>query len=140
MSLACWVRLMKAPRSKYGAKPTIVDNISFHSAKEARRYRELTLWQKSGGIRCLRLQPRYTLCALSVRHADCRNVNAGTVDNRRQPVAHYVADFEYEECDHANGHRGWRVIVEDVKGVRTALYQLKKKLFETQYGIQIRET
>jgi hypothetical protein len=34
----------------------------------------------------------------------------------------------------------WRDVVEDVKGLPTPVYKLKKKLVEAQYGIQIRET
>lgn len=128
------------PRTKYGAVRTTVDGITFHSAKEARRYRELKLRERALEIMDLRVQPRYTLCALVLEGADCRNVNMGTIANRRHPVGDYVADFEYRECDHANGHSGWRMVVEDVKGVKTALYQLKKRLFEAQYGVKIRET
>lgn len=120
---------------KYNARRTTVDGITFHSAKEASRYCELKLLAKAGRVRALRLQPRYYLCALSVKRADCRDVNAGEIEKRRVPVASYVADFEYEEA-----HRdGWRLVVEDVKGVITSTYKLKKRWFEHQYGITIRE-
>lgn len=45
----------------------------------------------------------------------------------------YVADFTYYD-DKGN------YIVEDVKGVRTALYKLKKRLVAERYGIKITET
>jgi Protein of unknown function (DUF1064) len=114
------------------------ENISgtwFGSLKEARRYIELKGRERAGTIRDLRLQPRYVLCGLVVDHADCRDVNAGTIANRRAPVGDYVGDFEYDE------RHGivWTRVVEDTKGVRTAVYKLKKRLFETQYGIAIRE-
>lgn len=127
----------KAKRSKYGAVKTTVDGIVFHSAKEARRYTELKLLQQAGRIRNLRLQRRYVLCALVVDRADCRDVNAGAIANRRVPIGHYIGDFEYEES-----YLGqvWNLIVEDSKGMRTAMYKLKKRLFEAQYGVQIRET
>jgi hypothetical protein len=48
-------------------------------------------------------------------------------------VGHYVADFRYR-----SGPQGL-LVVEDVKGVRTALYRWKKKHVEAQYGIQITE-
>ena len=47
-------------------------------------------------------------------------------------IGHYVADFEYLEGDVR--------IVEDVKGMKTPLYRWKKKHFEAQYGLKIRET
>jgi hypothetical protein len=43
----------------------------------------------------------------------------------------YLADFVYMQ----NGKR----VVEDVKGVRTQVYLLKKKLMYTVHGIQIKE-
>lgn len=133
------VRLPQKARSKYGAVKTTVDGIVFDSAKEARRYQELRLRQKAGDVRRLRCQPRYALCALVVDGADVRNVNAGEIANRRFPIAEYVADFEYDESDRGYGGVTWRVVVEDVKGVKTAAYKLKKRLFEAQYGITIRE-
>ena len=48
-------------------------------------------------------------------------------------VAVYYADFEYIVAQ--NGE----VVTEDVKGMKTAVYRLKKRLVESQYGIQIRE-
>lgn len=129
-----------ARRGKYNAKPTTVDGIRFHSAKEARRYQELKLLEKARAIIGLRLQPRYMLCALVLEGADCRNVNAGSVSQRRHPVGDYVSDFEYREPINVLGHTVWRTVVEDTKGVKTDVYKLKKRLFEAQYGIQIRET
>lgn len=126
-------------RSKYGAVKTTVDGIAFDSAKESRRYQELLNLSRVGQVRGLRVQPRYTLCALIVVGADLRDVNAGQIDNQRHPVCEYVADFEYEEL--YNQSR-WRFVVEDVKSVATRrkeVYRLKRKLFEAQYAIQIQE-
>jgi hypothetical protein len=47
----------------------------------------------------------------------------------------YVADFSY--VDNVPPHP--MTVVEDVKGFRTPLYRLKKKLIEAQYGIAITE-
>lgn len=117
---------------KYRAKRTTVDGITFASKKEATRYQELRLWEKSGGIRNLRLQPRFVL---SVDNALYPENDQG----RMIELGSYVGDFAYEECDHANGHRGWKDVVEDVKGFRTPLYCWKKKHVEAQFGITIRE-
>lgn len=132
----------KAKRGKYGSVKTTADGLTFDSAKEARRYQELLNLARVGHVRYLRVQPHYTLCALSVLGADTRNVNAGAVENRRVPVCEYVADFEYEESDRGNGGVAWTRVVEDVKSVATRrkeVYRLKRKLFEAQYGVQIRE-
>jgi hypothetical protein len=112
------------PRSKYGAVQTTVDGITFHSAKEARRYQELKLLQQAGEILSLQLQPEYDLVA------------GDTI------IGVYRADFSYLELQQPkrrNEASATRV-VEDVKGIKTPLYKWKKKHVEAQYGIQIRET
>ncbi len=102
-------------RSKYGAKLTIIDGIRFASKREAARYRELTLLQRSGAIHNLELQPHYPI-----------NV-AG------QKICTYIADFRYI------GACG-SLIVEDVKGVETPVFKLKRKLFEVIYGMKLTVT
>lgn len=133
------VRMPGKARSKYGATPTTVDNIRFDSAKEARRYQELLNLARIGAIRGLRVQPRYTLCALVVAGAELADVNAGAIVNRRHPVCEYVADFEYQVPLTVTT---WRCMVEDVKSPATKrkeVYRLKRKMFEAQYGVTIRE-
>ena len=48
-------------------------------------------------------------------------------------VCKYIADFVYYK--HGSG-----IIVEDVKGVKTAIYRLKKKLMKAVHKIEIKET
>jgi hypothetical protein len=108
---------------KYGATATTVDGIQFASKAEARRYSELRLLEKAGAIRGLTLQPRYDIYALAFQAAPVK-------------VAFYKADFRYMVP--LMGDK-WKTVVEDVKGVRTEVYRLKKKLVEAQYGIQITE-
>lgn len=125
--------------SKYRAVKETIDGITFDSKREAARYRDLVLRMKAGDIRRLRCQPRYALCPLIIEEADARDINAGVNSLRRLPICDYIADFEYEESDRGYGGIVWRLIVEDVKGVRTDVYKLKKRWFQTQYGMQIRE-
>lgn len=113
--------------SKYLAKPTTVDGIRFHSMKEAARYRELKLLEKAGKIFGLQLQPRFRLCAWSVKPGQ----------EALEALGHYVADFRY--CNVKHCVCAWGCTVEDVKGFKTPLYRWKKKHVEAQYGIQIRE-
>lgn len=47
-------------------------------------------------------------------------------------ICKYIADFKVTYAD-------GRVEIVDVKGVRTDVYRLKKKLVEAQYGIKIIE-
>lgn len=101
-------------RSKYGNRRTTIDGITFDSAKEALRWQELRLLEAAGEIRNLARQARYRL-----------EVNGAK-------VCDYVADFTYDEGD--------TFVVEDVKGRRTPVYSLKKKLMKAIHGIEIRET
>lgn len=99
---------------KFGAVATWVDGIRFPSKAEANRFRELQMLLKSGKIYALELQPRFAL------HVN--GVKIGT----------YVADFQYYLP-------GITLVVEDVKGMRTALYKWKKKHFEAEYETEITE-
>ena len=101
-------------RNKYRAIKTIVDDITFDSKKEARRYVQLKLLVKAGVVTTLELQPRYDLIINTVK------------------CGFYKADFRYFE----NG----KEVVEDVKGMKTPVYNLKKKLIKAIYGIEIFET
>ncbi len=113
---------LPAKRSKYGAKPVVVDGIRFHSTKEANRYLDLRLLVKAGQARDLQLQPSYEL-----------QVN-GVV------IGHYRADFRYEWLDvHQSwGECVWLLQVEDVKGYDTPLSRWKRKHVAAQYGITVR--
>lgn len=109
-------------KHKYGAKPTVVDGIRFASMKEARRFQELKMLEKAGEIHTIELQPKYPIIAV-------RLIGGGSMK-----VADYVADFRYQTKKYPS-----EVVVEDVKGFKTPVYRLKKKIVEVQYGIQIRE-
>lgn len=100
-------------KSKYNNKKTIVNGIKFDSKKEAARYSHLELMLRSGIIQDLALQPRFEICP---QH---------TWNGKTQRKKSYVADFKYIE-------KGVE-IVEDVKGMRTAVYILKRSLFLTLY-------
>jgi hypothetical protein len=81
---------------------------------EAARYGALKIIQAAGLIKDLRLQVPYVI----------------TVNGKK--ICRYVADFVYIE----NG----KEVVEDVKGMKTPVYNLKKKLMEAVFGVVILET
>ena len=112
-------------RHKYGAEPTVVDGIRFDSKKEARRYGELRLLEKARKIESLELQPSWPL--LVYEHDAVATGACPTC------IGTYRADFVYRDVESGC------VVVEDVKGIRTAVYRLKKKLVEATYGITIVE-
>lgn len=99
---------------KFGAQKTIVDGIVFDSKKEASRYKDLVLLQRSGEITGLEIHKAFDLHALGKK------------------VGKIIPDFVYNE-------RGLK-IVEDVKSEATItpLFRWKAKHFEIEYGIKIR--
>jgi len=107
--------------SKYGNKKTVVDGVTFDSKKEARRYQELTLLQKSGAICDLEMQPKYVLVPKQ------RNAFG-----RAEREVTYVGDFRYIESG--------KIVIEDTKGFRTPDYIIKRKLMLHIHGITVIET
>lgn len=106
-------------RGKYNAKGEHIDGIWFASGAEAKRYKQLLDIQEQGLIEDLELQVKYAV----------------TVNN--QHICNYLADFRYRVVDELG--RTLRVVVEDVKGMMTDLYSLKRKLVQAQHGITINE-
>ena len=107
--------------SKYHATKTLVNGIMFDSKKEADRYCELKLLEKAGKIQNLQLQVKYDLIPASKKSGE----------RLERPIS-YIADFVYTEDG--------ETVVEDVKGVKTDVYKIKRKLMIQKYGIWIRET
>lgn len=105
-------------RNKYNAKKIKIDGHTFDSKKEAQRYCELKLFLKAGEIRNLELQPRFLL-------------QEGFIDKNeiKHKKIEYVADFLYID-------KAGRNVVEDVKGVLTDVYKIKKKMFLKKYDDQ----
>ena len=102
-------------RNKYGAVATVVDGIRFASKAEARRYGELKILEASGEIARLEVQPRLKCVVGGVK------------------VCEYVADFAYWMRGDSNQR-----VFEDVKGVETAVFKLKRKLILALYpGIRL---
>lgn len=102
--------------SKYHAVKEKVDGITFDSKKEASRYRQLKLLERAKAIQDLKVHQKYPLIP----------------KDEMGPEVRYVCDFTYYE----NGH----LVVEDVKGYKTDVYKLKKRLMFREYKIKIRET
>jgi hypothetical protein len=101
--------------SKYKAKKTTIDGITFDSNAEARRYQQLKLLERAGEIQNLSLQPCFLL----------QEGFVNVYTNRKERAIEYVGDFMYSEGD--------RTVVEDVKGFKTADYKIKRKLFLYKY-------
>lgn len=98
--------------SKYKAKQTIIGNRKFPSQKEAKRYVELMRMWEAGEI--LYFLPQVPL------------------ELDKDGSARYRVDFQVHWPDKT-------VTYEDVKGMKTDMYKLKKKLIEARYKIKIQE-
>lgn len=120
----------KSKKSKYGNRKVVRDGIKFDSEREAARFGELKVLRAMGKIRDLRLQANFTLVE-----------GYTTIEGERIKPMVYRADFVYERATapDQNGTVYWLREVEDVKGMRTKEYRLKKKLMQEKYNITIRE-
>ena len=107
--------------SKYHSRKTTIDGMTFDSIKEAKRYRDLSLLQRAGEISDLRTQVKYTLVPSQ------KKPSGGT----ERPVT-YTADFVYKD-------KGGKEVVEDVKGVRTQQYTIRRKLMLERHRIEVKE-
>lgn len=97
--------------NKYNNHKIIVNNIKFDSKKEAKRYQDLKLLEKANIIQNLVRQIPFELVP----------------KQNGERAVKYIADFMYVET--ATG----KIIVEDVKGYRTDVYKIKRKLFKWRY-------
>lgn len=124
--------------NKYGArKMTAPDGQKFDSVKEYHRWGCLRLLERAGQIQDLKRQVKYELIPAQ-REESTEVYKAGPQKGLPKPGSilekpcTYVADFTYIE----NG----QLVVEDVKGMKTDAYKIKKKLMLWVHGIRIRET
>lgn len=111
--------------NKYKAKKTEYNGKIYSSKKEAKRAHELHILEASKHITGLREQVVYILAPSVV------------IKGRKRPPLRYIADFEYMDMSKPAGER---FIVEDCKGFRTAVYNLKRHLMKSVHNIDILET
>jgi hypothetical protein len=109
---------MTPPKTtKYNSVGITYDGKFFRSLAECERYKVLQARQREGIIAGLTCQPRF-----AIRHPDT---------NER--ICSYVGDFEYFRAS------DWDIVVEDVKGVITPMYKLKKRMMLMFLNIHITE-
>lgn len=97
-------------KHKFHAKPTTYDGIKFSSKKESSRYSQLKILKQQGEV----------LFFL------------------RQTPFHLPGNTKYV-CDFVVFWNDGNVTFEDVKGMKTPMYVLKKKQVEDIYPIEITE-
>ncbi len=111
-----WARFIAKRGTKYNARRVYRWGRWFDSEREANRYDELQLLEAAGEIRDLQCQVSFPCVLNEVK------------------VCNYIADFVYYDC------RSDEQVVEDVKGMKTPIYKLKKRIMRAFHGIEILET
>ena len=128
-------------KSKYGNKKVEYDGLTFDSKKEAIRWAELKLLEKSGHIVDLKRQQKFVLIPAQYERVETGEYYK-TGDKKGIPktkevcvekAVNYIADFVYMEKGH--------IVVEDVKSdvTKTKEYVIKRKLMLKNFGIKIKE-
>lgn len=107
---------IKFEKNKFNAKSKVIDGHKFPSLKEAKRYKELKLLEKAGNIKNLELQPKFEI------------IPKQKYRGKTLRKAEYTPDFKYYDVD----NNEW--VIEEVKGMPTVDYVLRKKLFILKYG------
>lgn len=119
-------RGLKIPKkNKYGAKKCDYMGQRFDSIIERDRFIYLQDAQKRGEIRNLRCQVPFS------------------IDIEGAHICKYIADFCYETPKRGTSpvvgaYEGWYSVVEDVKGMTTAMFKIKAKLLLATHGIEIK--
>ena len=102
--------------NKYKNVKVHIDGYKFDSKAEAERYLELKILSKAGMISNLALQPKFEIQP-HFRH-----------NSKTELAINYIADFSYTEKGSD------KIIVEDVKGMETDVFKIKRKMFIKIYG------
>lgn len=106
---------------KFGNVPVVVDGIRFDSMKEAARWGELRLLEKTGVISNLKRQVKIQL----------EGRDGPIMTDSGKSVRTYVADFQYFDTRHG----GW--VIEDSKGFATKEFKIKKAILAAQ-GLEVK--
>lgn len=107
--------------SKYKNKKVIYDGIEFDSQKEGNYYLKYKTMQDLGIIKDLKIQPVYELQP------------SFKLNGKTYKKITYRADFSYVSVEDNKIH------IIDVKGFKTDIYKLKKKLMAYKYKLEIEE-
>jgi hypothetical protein len=107
--------------SKYNNLKVTYDGLKFDSKKELARYHELKLLERIGEISHLKTQVSFEIAPSVI------------LGGRKRPARRYLADFSYVSV------KDGALVVEDVKGVKTAVYTLKRHIVKAIYNIEIME-
>ena len=116
--------------NKYRNRKVKRDGMVFDSVKEYNRWKKLKWLEEIGEIYDLRRQVKYVL--IPTQYSDTELTKSGRPKVVEREVT-YIADFVYKDAEYGVE------IVEDVKGVKTQEYILKRKMMLYLKGIRIME-
>jgi hypothetical protein len=105
--------------NKYKNKKVVYKDMKFDSKKEYLRYLVLEDMQRKGEISGLQTQVPFVL------------VPPFQLNGIKYKGMRYIADFVYK--------KDGKTVVEDVKGMKTDVYKIKKKLMAYMHQIEIKE-
>ena len=106
--------------TKYRNTKVVMGGVAFDSRREAARWKELQMLERAGQICDLRRQVAFELVP-GVKFAGAA---------RARPAIRYFADFVYTERD--------KQVIEDVKGVETPEFKIKRHLMLALLGLEVR--
>ena len=109
---------MTQKQNKYKNKKVEYDRIKFDSKKEYAYYLKLKLMEQAGEISELKRQVEFEL------------ISTFKLADKTYRKTKYIADFTYLD-------KYGKLHIIDVKGIKTDVYKLKKKLMAWKYGIEI---
>ena len=107
----------KSKLGKYNNRGFRLDGRFFHSEAEANRYAQLKVLEATGIITRLECQVPYPV----------------SIDGTH--ITNYMADFRY----FIDTGTVRSIVIEDVKGLHTETYRLKKKMVEARHKVKITE-
>lgn len=119
---------------KYHSAKCRFNEMTFDSKKELSRYIQLSQLERVGTIQNLQRQVKYILIPTQFEYCEKYGKNGNRLKDGKKTIERecaYIADFVYTE----NG----KLIVEDVKGIKTKDYVIKRKLMLYVHGIKITE-
>lgn len=122
---------------KYNNQVLTIDGETFDSRKEFHRYKELLILERAGKIKNLQRQVKFELVPPQYDPVERYSEKTGLRLRDGKKIAergvYYIADFVYSLPDGST-------VVEDVKGIKTTEYVIKRKLMRHVHGIKILET
>jgi len=116
-----WLCKVCDPKAAKYSNTVVRDPVEgkFDSIGEARRWRELRLWEAAGAIKNLQRQVRHVL--------DVNGVHITT----------YVTDHEYDVITNVPGRKPGDHVIEDYKGAETEAFRMKARLLLAIEGLHV---